>query len=550
MIRHSQLFVAFISLSSCVIASSLLFAQDGTVSPISAERVTNLSDLKEYARSVSELPYQEQPPLVPKLAELSYEQYREIQFRHKAAIWDDGEHPFWLEFFHRGFIQRDRVDVYLIEPDEQADTIGSKSSRVEYSPKQFDLGEINSDLEVPDGVGYAGLKIAGRFVPKGDAQELLTFIGSSYFRSRTGKTVYGTSSRGLAVNIAMNQDEEFPDFQTFWVQKPEKDDTDVLVLAFMDSPSLTGAYRFEFTPGETVTEMIVDATLYFRNAPDKLAFAPLTSMWIWGDGLDGPPKDNRPSVHDSDGLLIHADDRWQWRPFARLPYPSVSGIAVDSLGGFGLLQRDREFQHFLDTGARYHERPSVWIEPLESFGKGRVELLEIPGAHEGIDNIGAYFISDQYQKTDQPIDLKYRVTFFGKESDLGDRILPERKNGRQLATCRSLDVSRDEANSQITLSLFFENPEERESVSDGKTTVETVRPAIQTIRGEVIEQTTKPATGGYTCQIVLSPTEPAPIEIELTLEDADGQELSETFRYLCPHEKPRFVIPAVYTRQE
>ncbi|SMP39863.1 glucans biosynthesis protein [Neorhodopirellula lusitana] len=599
------------AVATALISMASLVAQPSTAdelqvissTSISADEVTSLADLKLYAKSLAKEPYRPEPPLAPELADLNYEQYREIQFRHEAGIWDDGSHPFWLEFFHRGFVQRDRVDVYVIEPNEDTDA-PPIISQVQYTAEQFDFGDKISDLQVPDDVGYAGLKVAGRFATDGDAQEMLTFIGSSYFRSRTQPTVYGTSARGLAVNIGMNQDEEFPDFRAFWITEPtpneadapvpakipeqkipeQSDDTlksddtsppydiiqpQITVLALLDSPSLTGAYQFTFVPNKAVSTIEVEATLFFRNAVDKLAYAPLTSMWLWGDGLQGPSKDERPSVHDSDGLLVHADNRWQWRSLARLPYPSVSSITVESLNGFGLLQRDRDFEHFLDSNARYHDRPSVWIEPIDSFGPGRIELLEIPGAHEGIDNIGAYFVPDNALPDDQgsqdaasdeatplpePIDLKYRVSFFATATDLGDKLHQTTPTGQPLATCQSLDIQRNGADEPIDLELVFElksQPDTAPEVNDSDATeAAPVQAAIHTVRGQVSHQTTKAIPNGYVCRLSITPTEDAPIELELTLQDADGQAVSETFRYLCPQAQPTFKYPAVYTRQE
>ena len=59
--------------------------------------------------------------------------------------------------------------------------------------------------------------------------------------------------------------------------------------------------------------------------------------------------------------------------------------------GFGLLQRDRDFVHYLDDGVFYERRPSVWVEPLEPWGKGSVQLVEIPTDDETSDNIVAYW---------------------------------------------------------------------------------------------------------------------------------------------------------------
>ncbi|MFG0287690.1 MAG: glucan biosynthesis protein [Rhodopirellula sp. JB044] len=514
-------------------------------------RISEFRDLQEFARRVAASEYVPEPPLVPVLANMNYEQYREIQFRHEQGVWNDSKHPFWLEFFHRGFVQKDRVNVFAVDQFSRTGT----AKQLHYHPSQFRFGGAAADLSVPASVGYAGIKIAGRFEPEGDPQELLTFLGSSYFRSRTADTVYGTSARGLAVNIGMNQEEEFPDFRSFWVQEPGPSDRVVRVLALMDSPSLTGAYEFSFDPGRNVSQMDVRATLYFREVPSKVAIAPLTSMWIWGDGLQGPKLDERPSVHDSDGLLIHEGDRWMWRGLARLPYPSVTSTSVNQVHGFGLLQRDRDVEHFRDSNARYHERPSVWVRPNESWGAGRIELLEIPGAHEGIDNIGAYFVSDAPVDASQPLELNYTVFFFSDESALSSAVVPKDQGGQPLLTCREFDVQREGKVIQMRIDFNHaaQSAECETSVDDSFANAAPpvqFDPLVHLVRGELVDHKVMQTGDDVSVEISFEATEDAPIEIELTLNDADGIPQSETFRYLCPRDTPNFVYPAVYTRQE
>jgi glucans biosynthesis protein len=100
-----------------------------------------------------------------------------------------------------------------------------------------------------------------------------------------------------------------------------------------------------------------------------------------------------------------------WRELERPENPRVETWPVQSLHGFGLLQHDRNKAHYADAEAKYERRPSVWIEPAESWGPGRVELLELPAEHEGHDNIGAYWVSDKPVEAGTGPRLRYRITF-------------------------------------------------------------------------------------------------------------------------------------------
>lgn len=523
--------------------------QGRVVAEQTSPKIEGFDDLRRIARSRADAIYRPEPPLTPALANLDYEQYREITFRHEKGVWTNSGRPFWLEFFHRGFVQQDRVDVF---------TIGSGVEPIRYDKSLFRFGDVIEAETIPNNVGFAGFKIAGRFTPAGDPQELLSFIGSSYFRARSGDTVYGSSARGLAINIGMPRKEEFPDFREFWIVDPAPNDTTITVLAFLDSPSLTGAYQFVLNPGADVSTVDVRSELYLRqhgSAPeiDKLAIAPLTSMWMWGDGLDGPPKDLRPSVHDCDGLLVHADGKPTWRAIARLPYPSVARIDMASLEGFGLMQRQRSFDRYRDTNARYHERPSVWIQPGEHWPDGALELIELPGAHEGIDNIGAYWVSKRHPTKDEPLLLSYQVRFGSDIALPCVQASSEKRSDDEasesvygsLGICDEFQVAW--TGKQIELQVHFAMTS---VVGSGLADLDLPGMAIQTIRATVVHQKIDRVDNGYRVAITLEPDQSLPPELTLALKDQDGELITETFKYLCPLEEPQFVYPDVYTRIE
>lgn len=145
--------------------------------------------------------------------------------------------------------------------------------------------------------------------------------------------------------------------------------------------------------------MDVDAALYFRKPVEKLGIAPLTSMYLFGENTKNRFDDYRPEVHDSDGLLMHnGAGEWLWRPLDNAKFLRVSSFEDNNPSGFGLMQRDRSLEHYLDFEANYHERPSVWVEPAGDWGKGTVQLVEIPSQQEIHDNVVAYWIPAEKSK--------------------------------------------------------------------------------------------------------------------------------------------------------
>ena len=116
--------------------------------------------------------------------------------------------------------------------------------------------------------------------------------------------------------------------------------------------------------------------------------APMTSMFLYGEDRPRPFDDYRPEVHDSDGLLMQTGGgEWLWRPLFNPHALRVSSFSDEHPRGFGLTQRDRDFSHYQDEDAHYQRRPSYWVAPLADWGKGSVQLVEIPTDEEIHDNI-------------------------------------------------------------------------------------------------------------------------------------------------------------------
>jgi glucans biosynthesis protein len=217
-------------------------------------------------------------------------------------------------------------------------------------------------------MGYAGFKLLYPLNQAND--ELGAFLGASYFRLLCQKAVYGLSARGLALNTADPAGEEFPVFTEFWLERPAPGAKSIAILALLESPSVAGAYRFVITPGaDTVAQ--VRAAVYARRDVKTFGLAPLTSMYWHGENSGQVPDDFRPEVHDSDGLMLFTGaGEWLWRPLTRPAAMRLTAFADDNPRGFGLVQRDRNFESYQDLEASYHQRPSAWVEPVGAWGGG------------------------------------------------------------------------------------------------------------------------------------------------------------------------------------
>jgi glucans biosynthesis protein len=267
---------------------------------------------------------------------------------------------------------------------------------------------------LPADTEFSGLKVLSPFNQPDRLDEVVVFQGASYFRALGQKLRYGLSARGLALNTPEFGHEEFPDFTEFWIEKPVAGAKELTIYALLESPSVAGAYRFVVRPG-SATVMQVKAAIYARAGANLSTFgvAPLTSMFWHGENSPSTDGDLRPEVHDSDGLLIErGGGEWLWRPLVNPAKERVATFTDENPRGFGLIQRDRQFESYQDLEAFYHLRPSVWVEPVGAWGRGAVRLVELPTPGETADNIVAFWQPEQLPVAGQAVQLEYRLHWF------------------------------------------------------------------------------------------------------------------------------------------
>jgi glucans biosynthesis protein len=381
---------------------SMMFLAGLTVRAVlcADEGSVDFETLRYQAKQLAAEPYHPRPSQVPEfLRRLTYDEHRQIRFNPDRTWWRSERLPFQLQFFHPGFVIDRCVQIHEL--------VGRKSRPIEFKRNLFTYDQVNLPDSIPDTMGFAGFRILYDLNKPGD--ELGAFLGASYFRFLCQKAVYGLSARGLAINTAEPEGEEFPVFEEFWVQKPAADAHDFVVMGLLDSPSVAGAYRFTIQPGaETI--VTVRAAIYCRGEIKVIGLAPLTSMYWHGENSQTTHRDFRPEVHDSDGLLLQrGSGEWLWRPLVNPDKLRVTSFSDENPHGFGLLQRDRNFDHYQDLEAHYDVRPSVWVEPLGNWGAGAVRLVEIPTPDETNDNIVAFWVPANRPKVDEAFEFEYRL---------------------------------------------------------------------------------------------------------------------------------------------
>lgn len=345
---------------------------------------------------------------------LGYDAYRMIQYRSDASKWAGDSAGYQLQAFHLGWLYNEPVRIFEVENGAAAPITFSAS---DFTYHNVAIGEAAAAEPFP---GVAGLRVNFPLNRPDALDELVTFLGASYFRALGRNNIYGASARGLVLNSWVDLPEEFPRFSEFYVEKP-KLGMPLVVYAALESPSVTGAYRFVITPASDSTQasvMDVTARLFFRKDIKELGVAPLTSMFLYAEANRGDFDDYRPQVHDSNGLLVERESgEVLWRALNNSSWLGNSYLAETNPKAFGLYQRGRNFESYQDAGAHYERRPSIRVEPVGDWGQGMVRLVEIPAKLEADDNIVAFWIPSEPALAGQAREYNYRLLWGDLDPD-------------------------------------------------------------------------------------------------------------------------------------
>ncbi|WP_414714671.1 glucan biosynthesis protein [Sphingobium sp. LMC3-1-1.1] len=334
-------------------------------------------------------------PFFPGADKIGYDAFNQARFRDERTIWNDRGDDTGIRLFPLSSTVQQPVEIALVEQ--------GRATPLRYDPDMFEAPAGNAVRNLGPDAGFAGFRIMNA-AQDGD---WLSFLGATYFRAPAERQ-FGLSARAVAINTSIAGKEEFPRFTHFWLERTGR--SSVTVYALMDSASLTGAFRFASTLTPQGVRQDVDAVLFTRKAVAELGLMPMTSMF-WYDQADRRTRtDWRPEIHDSDMLSIaSADGTVHCRPLVNPSAPRVDVFAERNPKGFGLLQRDRNFDHYQDDGVFYERRPSLWTTSRKPLGAGEVRLYAFPTDSEYTDNVAAYWTPAAPTRAGSRIEASYRL---------------------------------------------------------------------------------------------------------------------------------------------
>lgn len=374
----------------------------GPTQPFSFDR------LIERASLFAKVPYVSPPVSSPEIIrQIDYQTWGDIRYRPEMALFADGPSLYPATFFHVGQLFQKSVKIHVLEQGTAREIL--------YSPHYFTMPQDSIAHHLPENTGFAGFRFQESKKRKDwRTQDWIAFLGAAYFRAIGALGQYGLSARGVLIDSAEPTPEEFPDFTEFYIEGALKENEPVTVYAFLDGPSVSGAYRFSIQRTKGIVQE-VEAALFLRKDVARLGFAPVTSMYWFSEREKHLREDWRPEVHDSDGLAIwNGRGERLWRPLINPPYSVTSSFSDRGPKGFGLSQRDRNFENYLD-GVNYDKRPTLWVEPLEDWGAGAVQLIELPTNDEINDNIVAYWRPEGPAHAGAAYRIRYRLHWLEDE---------------------------------------------------------------------------------------------------------------------------------------
>ena len=474
-------------------------------------RPFNDTTVREMARELATKPFTAPDERLPApLSDLGYDQYRTIHYDAQRALWREANLPFQMQPFHRGFLFKQRVDLFEVA--------NGSATPIVYDPSAFTLGDVGGAPSAD--LGFAGFRLTNPMNRTDHFDEVAAFVGASYFRALGKGHVYGLSARGLAVATAEPSGEEFPVFRAFWLQRPQDGGNSVVVHALLDSQSTTGAFRFTIRPGEE-TVLDVECRLYPRVEMNTIGIAPLTSMFLLSP-LDRVGADDfRSAVHDSDGLALSTGrSETIWRPLANPRELQISVFADANPRGFGLMQRHRAFGDYNDLEARYERRPSAWVEPIGDWGEGAVHLVEIPTREEIHDNIAAFWRPRAPLLPKQEYSYVYRLHWTSAAGFLTGRLAPT-----QFVDARQGGKAQPPGTRLFVLEA---SGGRLAALAEGVQPLAEVSASTGQIQNVVVQP--NPETGGWRLSFELVPGNEKLVELWARLKNNDGP-LSETWLF-------------------
>ena len=355
---------------------------------LGAPETFSFDGLKNVAERMAREPFTPPPQPDPDIvSKIDYERWGQIHFNTDSALFANGPGQFPVTFFHIGKFFPKSVEMYVVE--------GGQARPILYDQAMFDMPPDSPARLLPKAIGFAGFRIQEPRDRKLDwrKNDWAAFLGAAYFRAIGELYQYGLSARGVAVDTAVaGRDEDFPDFTHFYIEAPTSNDT-IVVNALLNGASVTGAYRFTMTRGKGVvmTDRAHAQPAQGHRAPRHRAADHHVLVLRDQEGHRDRLAAGGARFGRARACGLARGERI-WRPLNNPERTTASAFADQSPRGYGTLQRDRVFDHYLDGVYLRSPTEPLGRSPSDDWGQGAVQLIEIPTDDEIHDNVVATWV--------------------------------------------------------------------------------------------------------------------------------------------------------------
>ena len=135
----------------------------------------DFEDVVRRARDLASADFDTASPALPEvLNKLDFDAWRDIRFRPEKAFLGANGSQFRLQLFHLGHLYRRPVTINTIR-----DGIAAP---IPYSASLFDYGRTKIDKPLPVNLGFAGFRLHYPLNSPKIFDEVIAFLGASYFR--------------------------------------------------------------------------------------------------------------------------------------------------------------------------------------------------------------------------------------------------------------------------------------------------------------------------------------------------------------------------------
>ena len=294
--------------------------------------------------------------LPPAMAKLGYDQYQSIRFRSDRALWADAGLLFACSSSTPG----------AASPSRCICTKSSTARLTRFStiPSMFEWDKSGVDPAIDE--GSCGFRRLSGAVRDGLARRCRGIPRRQLFprRGRRYAAVWPVGAGARRSIPDFPRPEEFPRFTSFWFERPAKDSGTLTLYALLDSPSIAGALRMQITPGRHPDHEHRHGAV---SAQAHRAHGNRTAhqhVLLWQKrSRAAQTTGGRRSMIPTEFRCGPARENGSGGPLINPAQLHVNSYFDDNPRGFGLLQRDRNFDHYQDDGVYYDRRPSLWVEP-------------------------------------------------------------------------------------------------------------------------------------------------------------------------------------------